>query len=377
MANNVDIGSSSYIAQRVASNINVQDLTPQSKANVLINGLLNEGVIFKTYTHDSVADFYIQSASDEALERIGVAEGISRHKEPTLRIRSEDAVISIKQTTNYLASPVLSKGTQLELVSESYWLVLTEDLDLEQASLNKVYIGCDIKTKVSETNLSFIEGVSYPLNIEGNDYSITFERDVSVPVLEESIDNYRSRIIYAKNTPRTGSQSAARLAVASNELITDFDIDFEASPYKVVIFNSVLFEDDSGLDTLVSYVAPVLDTQLYLVKSEGASYEVSVAKKVNFSLELKPTVTSPREVSPYWETFKDFIKSLYKVGSTLVIDQSLLVQYLELQGEDYSFLSDYSFNIYKNFLGKEYLSTSKSITILADEYPFLSEVRIT
>lgn len=376
MANNVELATSSYIAQKVAANINVQDLTPQSKLSVLINGLVNEDIIFKTYTEDSLKDFYIQTASDAALGRIGAADGIVRTKAPIIRLRAEDEVVSIKQTASYTSTGVMNKGVQLELVSDAYWLVINEDVDLSQAISNKLYISCDVNAKPSENNLNFVEGASYPINIDGNEYSITFERDVAVPVMEETLTNYRERVLYARTTPQTGCQGAIRLAVASNELIDDFSIDFTQNPYNIVIFNTTLFDDDSDLETLTSYSIPTLDTRLYAIKSEGSSYNISVAKKINLTLELKAIVANPRSVSIFWETFYDYIKSLYKVGSILNINKDLLTTYLVSQEESIDFLSDYSFNIYKNFLGREYASTSKSIQILNDEYPYIEAVRI-
>lgn len=375
MANPISFSSSNYISQRIASNMNIQDLTPQSKIGVLVNGLLNEDAIFKTYTEDSNKNFYLQTADEDSLERFGIAEGISRIKTPSLRVRAEDAAISIKRTTAYAPTITLEKGVQLELVSETYWLVLTEELDLSTAILDKAYISCDIKAGQSETNLSFLQGVSYNVNINGDTYEITFEKNISIPVLEESLETFRARLIYAKDSPRSGSESAIRLAVASNELITDFNTNFDTNPVQLLIFNHTLFDDDTELDSLLSYAIPVLDTQLDLIKSEGISYDISVVKKVNLTLALKAIVANPRSVA-LWDTFKDYVYSLYKVGSPFEISVDLFTVYLNTQGEDTSFLSDYDFVIYKNFLGNEYLSTSKKITILADEYPYINEVRV-
>lgn len=376
MANPISFNASNYISQRISSNMNIQDLTPQSKISVLVNGLLNEDAIFKTHREEALNNFFIQTADEDALERMGVAEGLSRMKTPALRVRAEDEVISIKRSTEYAPTIVLEKGTQLELVSESYWLVLTDTLDLSTAITDKAFISCDVKSNPTETNVNFIEGVAYNVNINGDTYEITFEKNVNIPILEESVDTFRSRLIYAKDSPRAGSESAIRLTVASNELITDYNIDFSNTPFKVLVFNNNLFIDDAELDTLLSYAIPVLDTQLDMIKSEGSSYDISVVKKINMTLALKATVSSPRAVPTYWETFKDYVYSLYKVGVTFEINSDLFATYLQLQGEDVSFLSDYEFRIYKNFLGKEYLSTSKSVAILPDEYPYINEVRI-
>lgn len=376
MANTISFNSSNYLAQRVAGNMNVQDLTPQSKIQTLVNGLLNEDIIFKTYTEDSNKNFYLQTADEDSLERVGIAEGISRLKTPSLRVRAEDAVISIQRVTSDSPTIVLEKGVQLELVTDASWLVLTEPLDLSTTIYDKAYISCDVKAGESQTNISFIEGVTYDININGDTYQITIEKNISIPILEESLETFRARVIYAKDSPRAGSESAIRLAVASNELITDYDINFDTNPSQVLIFNHTLFDDDSELDSLLSYAIPVLDTQLDLIKSEGVSYDISVVKKVNLTLALKALVANPRPVSSYWDTFKDYIYSLYKVGSTIDISVDLFVIYLNTQGEDASFLSDYDFVIYKNFLGTEYLSNSKEVKILADEYPYINEVRV-
>ena len=376
MANQISFNSSNYIAQRIAANMNIQDLTPQSKINVLVNGLLNEDTIFQTHREDSLRNFYIQTADEASLERIGVAEGVYRINTPILRVHAGDEAISLKKVTDYSETLSLEEGSKLELVSEHYWVVLLEDVDISNALSEKIFLSGDIKATTTETNLDFLEGVSYNVNINGDTYTVTFEKNLSIPVLEESLENYRSRIIYAKDSPRTGSESAVRLTIASNELITDYSVNFDTNPFEIVIFNHSLFNDDSDLDTLTDYALPVLETQLNLVKSEGSLYNTTVAKKVNISLVLKANVANPREVSPYWNTFKDFIYSLYKVGNVIEVSSELFKVYLTLQDVDSSFLSDYDFIIYKNFLGTEYLSDSKNIMILQDEYPFINEVRV-
>lgn len=374
MATNIDLNSTSYITQRIASNLNIQDLTPQSKLGVLVNGLENESSIFSNYKNNSLRNFYLQTADAEYLEYSGVAEGITRFKEPLIRVSEDDAIISLTKKQGSLGTVTLERGTTLSLISGESWIVLTSTTTVD--GNDTVYLSCDIRTNTFSSNLRFNEGSSYEVNIEGNVYALTFEAPVAVPVLEEPLDSYRERLIYAKNSPRTGCESAVRYVLSSSQIVTDFSVDFSVAPYKLQLFSYKLFEDDTEVETLRQYEIPFLETQLKLIQSEGSSFELVLPKKVNFSVKLRPLVSNPQSIPYEYYSFKEYIQSKYLVGTSLTVDRFLLLKHLEQQGIDTDFLVDYEFVIYKNFLGNSYESSSKTLPINSDEYPYVEEVGV-
>lgn len=376
MTDIIGVDATSYLTQRIASNLGVQDLTPQSKLGLLINGLVNEEAIFKTYTENSLNNFFIQTADENTLHRYGVEEGIIRLQVPTLRVLDTDLVVMLKRLSNRYSNSVLDVGYQIDIVPNFYWAIVSKEIELSNRLGEETYLSCDIKASSTEDNINFPQGSSYPITINGDDFELSFEKNVSVPVLEEDIDTYRSRLLFAKANPTTGSESAIRFAIGGNSLITDFSVSFLESPYKVVIFNHKLFDDETYDSVLTSIAIPLAETSLDFCKSEGSSFEISVAKRVDLTLVLTPNTIDPRSVSYLWYSYKEFVESAYKVGKELEISLNAFAYFLELKGESSDFLADYELTVYKNFLGNEYKSSSKSISILEDEFPFIREVRV-
>lgn len=374
MATNIDLNSTSYITQRIASNLNIQDLTPQSKIGVLVNGLENESSIFNNYKNNSLRNFYLQTADAEYLEYAGVAEGVTRFKEPLVRISEDDAVVSLTKKQGNMSSITMERGTTLSIISGESWIVLTKPVTIYDDET--VYLNCDVRSNTSSSSLRFNEGSSYDINVEGNVYTLKFEATVAVPIREEALDSYRDRLIFAKNSPRTGCESAVRYVLSSSQIVTDYSVDFSTAPYKLQLFSYKLFEDDTEVEVLQQYEIPFLETQLKLIQAEGSSFELTLPKKVNFSIQLRPLVSKPQAVPYEYYGFKSYIQSKYLVGTVLSIDSYFLKNYLEQQGVDTSFLVDYEFVIYKNFLGNSYESTSKVLPINEDEYPYVEEVGV-
>lgn len=374
MSDTINTQNSSMIAQRISDNMGISDLTPNNKISILVNGLLNEHVIGKTYTTTTLDNFFIQTASEKYLEMAGVAENLPRIREQYLRINSYDNIVSIKQVNkDESSSYTLEQGAVLELVENECWLVINQDVDLSSANSTDIPLSCDIKG--SETSLNFVEGTYYPTVINDITYYITFNTAVSIPLFTEDLETYRSRLIYAKNTPRYGSSSSVRLALASILFITNFYITQEENP-TVYLFNSSLLEDDADLDLIKNIGLPLAETLINKVKGEGIQYEVQLPKKINISLSLRKLNNNSSSVPLSWYNIKDNINSNYVFGNKLKIDRDTLIEYFTSMDEDLTFLDDYELVLYKNFLGESYESSVKVINISEVEYPFINEVKV-
>lgn len=373
MANVSNNTATAYTSQRIAANLGLTDITPQSKITLLTQGLLNEKEIFNAYNETSTRNMYVQTADEDYLEFVGVAEGIVRTKEPMLRLTAEDAAVSIKLDIGDTVDAVLTKNTSLELVEGQYWVRLNKDVDLNLAT-EDFFLDCDILTNEDVNTVSFSEGSSYEINIQESVYRVTFNRDVNIPTIIEDLETYRSRVLFGKQATTTGSESAVRLAVSSISLITSYTNNYTSLPYQIQIFNKSLLESDLDYDNLSQYAVPILQTKLDTIKSEGSMFEVTLPKKVNFSLALRPNKTSPKEVPSTAYFLRDYLKLRYSLGREIRVTKDLFVDFLTRNGEDTTFLEDYDLVIYKNFLGNAYESELNYIDIATDEYPFLNEV---
>lgn len=367
--------TSAYVSQRIASNLNLVDITPQSKLTLLTQGLLNENSIFTAFKDESINNMFIQTADESYLEYIGISDGIVRTKEPLIRVTEEDAVVSLNYVSGDYPEEIMPVGSSLELVEGTYWIKLNKTVNLAELQ-DKVYLSGDILAYEEANIISFGEGVSYPITVGETEYNVTFERSVNIPILVETVENYRDRVLYGRQATKTGSESAIRLALSSVSLVNAYSVNFETNPFEILIFNRSLLESDADYDSLTQYALPVLTTKLNQVVSEGTQFTISIPKKINFSIKLKSLVSDPKTVPGVVYILNEYIKSIYQLGVPLTISIDTIRQYAERNGEDTDFLSDYDFIIYKNFLGNSYESSSKVLNINIDEYPYLAEVLV-
>lgn len=370
-----DTTTAAYVSQRIASNLNLVDITPQSKLTLLTQGLLNENNIFTTFKDESIKNMFIQTADESYLEFIGISDGIVRTKEPMVRVTEEDAVVSLNYVSGDRQNEIMPAGSSLELVEGTYWIKLNKPVALGEIT-DKVYLNGDILAYEEASSISFGEGVSYPITVGETSYDVTFERSVNIPILIESVENFRDRVLYGRQATKTGSESALRLALSSVSLINAYSVNFETNPYEILVFNKSLIDSDSDYDSITQYAIPVLTTKLNQVVSEGTQFTVNVPKKINFSIKLKSNVKDPRPVPGLAYILNEYVKSTYQLGAVYTVNIETLMTYLLRNGEDVDFLADYDFIIYKNFLGNSYESSSTTLKIGVDEYPFLAEVLV-
>lgn len=368
-----DATTAAYVTQRVSANLNIVDVTPQSKINTLTQALLNEDNIFNSYNKDVVKNMFIQTATVDFLEYIGISDNIVRTKEPMIRFSEEDAVAYIIHKKGSDMSGTMEVGSTIQLVEGAYWIRLNKAVDLTTTD-EKVYLNGDLIASTSTDSVSLLEGSIFPLQIGNTSYNVILERSVYIPMIEEDIENYRERVVYGRQASKTGSVSAIRLAISAVSLVTDYTINFETSPYEILIFNKSLLETDEELDSLTQYALPVLSTRLNSAVSEGSVFTINIPKKINFTIKLIANKPEPKYLDMSVYTLIDQIKKNFRLGQTMRIDMQMVREQLLNVGDDASALLDYKLVVLKNFLGNSYESSTPFIDIGADEYPYLSEV---
>lgn len=365
-----------FIAQQIADNINVKELTPKSKLNLIAKSLLAESTTYTKYGQEAVKNMYIQTADDDYTELLGASEGLTRYNEPVIRVEKEDQILFLRFTEDKFDRTILPIGYKIDLVPNNSWIELIEPVDLSLVSNALIYISADLKVSNDTNNYSFSEGASFPIKINNINYEIGFNSEVTVPIITESLDNYKARIIFSKTSTKTGSNNAIRLALSSINFIDDFSIDYNTDPYTINIFNYNLLNDSSYIDLLNLSTIPLVYSRLKRVISEGTTFQVSLPKQVNFTLELKANKPNPANVDSIINNLISYIQNLYRVGVELTIDKDLIFNFCKKNNIETGFLADYDLLIYKNFLGESYLSSLNYITVLNDEYPYINEVRI-
>lgn len=361
--------NTSFISQRLALNLNMSDVSPQSKLGLLIEGLYKDRDLVNSSLENNLNNMFINTANEIYLDLMGSQEAIYRVKEPLLRIPKSYSIIklyAVKNSTNV----TLKAGETIELVPSYLYGTLIEDIDLSTITTTGSYIGLDISGVSGTSTINVSDSSSFRVEVNNHEFRIEFNKSLNIPVVLESLSNFRSRLLFSRNIPKQGSDSSIRLAIASSESVHDYSIDYLTNPFKVLIFNRNMMSDDNVREDLNTYVIPIIETQINLRKSEGSSFEIGLPKRVTFSLKLVKSISNSADAPYSVYNYIDYIKNNYKLGKKIEISIDSIKQYLQTLGENSDILSNYSLEVYKIFNNIEYKSANNTITIDIDEYPY-------
>lgn len=364
-----------YAVQNIAFASNIADPTPSSKIRNITETVINEIDNFEDYGNRVLNNMYIDTCDASFLDRIGSQEGIQRLRSHTISLNKDTMFVSIKnngRTTKIKRIPV-GYSTQ---ISDASWITFTEPVDLSNLNPSEeIYVSVEIKSDVNSDTIDIADGSSYSLDSDP-DITLHINSDIYVPVIEETESDYRTRLIFSRNSSKFGSDAAVKAAVASSSLVTDYSIDYTQTPIKVYLYSSVLEYDKEYSNTLETYSVNTVKSQLNQRKSAGTSFEVLIPNPVSFKINIKARVNNPRAVDPSFYGLSDFISMMFKFGEELVIDMDLIEVYKKALGIDLDFLDDYNIEIVQTYMNFDYAAENNSITIHKNEYPFLESLNV-
>jgi hypothetical protein len=379
-----DLGlNSSLTSQKLASNLNMINLSSASKLRTLSDGFHDEAQSIYDSASSVLDNMYVKTANTTFLESMGYQEGIYRIKEPKIRLQSTDQIAYMYIDTNHLFNNALNytgqfvnQGDIFDIPSQGIRLIILETIGATNLVADeKIYISADIKSYGDNTFSMTAGGDISITNIPGQLASIcsaiTFglTKDISIPIILEDINNFRSRVTLAKNTSKYGTEGAIRLAISSNPLVTDYIINYNTYPYEVIVFNSNMLFDNTYNDYLEKYAIPAVETQTLLRKSVGSSFTIKTPTAISFFLQL---VDVNNNVQPLlMNDFRTFLSTIYVLGTQLLLTKDILAPYFVSTGFTSDQLNGLTMKIYKYYNGFSYLSSDPFVLIGADEYPFV------
>jgi hypothetical protein len=370
-----DSATKQYIKQQIASNLNIKDATPQSKIAQMLDGFLNEADNYEDYAEATLDNLYIQTCTESFLEKAGAQEGLARNRLPSFRFNKNTSIISISSENTTPSNVVLKRGKTIQL-TDAVWVTLLEDVDLALISSTPTYISCDldVASLSSTAGLSLAAGSSFPM--DNNGYYIKIDTAISLPTLEETLEEFRARVVYSKFISKFGSESAIRLAVASTSFVTDYTIDYSTNPFTIYLFNTAMLYTADFESYIETYAKPVIESQLLHRKSAGANFTLDIPSKVGFTITLKSVKDSPKEVPSIVFSFLDYITKTYKLGEKITYNQDSLIEFLNYNSVDTTFLNDYKVIFNRKFLNFTYASEDNSVSIFEKEYPYLESITL-
>ena len=358
-----------YTAQQVAYALNIKDPTPNSKITNLIETVINEMDNFESMNTGVIDNMFIETCNSEYLDRVGSQEGILRGRTRSFKISKSTNMVGIKNLSGRNINKKYLRNSSIRL-EDNLYITLLEDLDLLTVGETLTPISVELKTnEVRSNNLSIIKGSSYLTDFE-NVY-IEFVEEISIPLIEESEEEYRARVLFARGTSNFGSESAIKSCIASSSFVDSYTIDYDTTPPTIYIFNrGMLTIDDYGTNLEV-YSKPIISSHLNLKKSDGTGYELALPTAVTFKIAVEARVDNPRPLALELFSFSDYIVKSFRLGEEYVVNTDMVRQHLISLSVDLSFLDDYNITLFKTYLNFEYAAENNSITIYKNEYPFL------
>ena len=365
------------IKTSISSSLNILDPTPNSKLYGLIDGLVNDLDNFEENEITVLNNMYIETCTEDYLDLIAAQEGIQRFRTTSFKFDKSTNVVKLYRTANNTSGTILRKGATFQ-VGSLFYVVLRENVDTTvlTSEEDQIPVSVDIKvSRVSQAPFSIKRGDSYYLDGTADTY-ITITEDIYIPIVEESLEDYRSRIVYSRLISKFGSENALRLCIASSSFVDNFKVDYSTDPISILLFNKDMLVSDVSREDVILYSKTLIETELNKRKADGTAYELKLPTKVSFIIELTPRVLNPKELPNEIYDFSTFIKNSYVFNSNYVIDLQLLKIYLLGNLIDLSVLEDYNIVLKNTFSNFSVPAVNNTILVFPGEYPYLESISL-
>ena len=362
------------IKTEISSLLNIKDPTPNSKLYGLIEGLVNDLDNFEENELSVLNNMYIETCTEEYLDLIAAQEGIQRHRTTSFKFSKESQVLSLVKADDVPYVNILKRGASYKL-NDMFYFNSLEQVDVLSAPKTS-FISGEIKVAsindsafdIKKDSMFFLEGT--------NNLYITFNEDIYIPTVEETLSDYRSRIVYSRLISKFGSENAIRLCIASSSFVDNYQVDYKTNPISILLFNRDMLIDDVAREDLILYSKNVIETEINRRKSDGTAYQVKLPVKNNFIIELTPRVLNAREIPPVVYDFSSFIRDTYIFNSNYTVNIDLLKLFLTNSYIDLAFLEDYNISFKKMFMNFSIPAINNTIQVYPGEYPYLESISL-
>lgn len=374
-----DSATKQYIHQQIAANLNLRDVTPQSKLSQLVDGFLNEADNFEDYGDNTLSNMFIETCSTAFLEKAGAQEGLSMKQLPLFRLDASTGIVTIERTSQTTNTGIIKKGSSVEL-TDNLWVTFREEVDLSKISLgNSEPISVDLEVStINYTNdsVSLTSDSSFGLGLGLEGYYLRINTDIILPITEETTEEFRSRLLFSKYNSKFGSEAAVKMAIASSSFVSDYNIDYTTTPYQIQLFSKNMLTTANYSSYIESYAIPVIESQLLIRKAAGSSFKLTLPSVVSFNIVFKALVENPMTVPTTVFSFVDYIEKTYKIGTEITYGLESLKAFLTSNGIETQFLTDYKVTFNRSYYTYSYASENNSVVVFENEYPFLESITL-
>ena len=352
----------------ISETTGIKDITPNSKIISLVDAFINELGNIKENNNSIIENMYIQTANDTFLDKIGASEGLTRAVNNYFNVDKATGIVQLTNVENVPVKGYVKKGTRITL-NEDVFAVTKEDVDCSLITSTPTYISVDLI--VTGSTLSVMKGSSYIFN---QSIYITFNEGLTIPLVSESTDDYRNRILFSRASSKFGSEGAIKLCMMSTRYITDYKIDYNTNPPTIYVFHTGMLNTPNFEEQVEVLGINTIKTELNKRKADTTSYDISMPSKITIRLYISPKVTNPKDIITDIYDLVGYITNTYQLGSSYTLSTETIKTFLLSKNVDISFMEDYDFTFYKVFNNYEYMSNNNILELSNYEYPYLESI---
>lgn len=364
---------------RITENLNLDPIKKGSYLYTLVDGLYRVGEDVANELYTDILNTRIDTADEATLDVFGAYLGLPRltNKYGSFSKWREDLKIEVEYHRESNGLPVTLYGKNETIETEEYSLTFYEDLIYDPTSIIN-YASCFIKPLFSiHKNSSLEEGTH--LSLEVPRHLKDDIKYINLVVLspkyfnkaEESVLDYRKRLIGALENRNISGSTAIDKALRSIPGIYDYYIDRHSIPQKIYCLNYDMYSDPTEDIVIEQDTIPVVDRVLDQVKPYNTNFEVLSAIPINLHFVIEtnsPDVDRALVLDAINLLFIDHrVSEPFRLNKRY-IDAILLLKGLEIE---------YNLKVYYDYKGyRELAEDVDSVLIERGEFPRILSVDI-
>lgn len=368
------------VLNRTNQNLGITKASNGSYLQTVVEGLYELNSTVTDEINSTIAELYIETASDATLESYGAKKGIPRVKSKNTASTSGDMIIFLKpifyKEIKDLTLTLFNKNQVIR--SDIFLITILEDV-VYNSNADRVYISCSIAINdLYELPFDYIEQgkeLKLPIPAQHQDMIevliLEVERNVYFSSYTETEVAYRKRLLQAMQDRNISGESYIDAVLNSIPYVNQFYKDKDSYPTKVYILNNLMYSSLEYEELLDRSTIALSTSLIDNVKTYGSNFEIEVAEKISISLNIDIEL-GVSNAGAYLLDFVSYLASKHTLGQEFILDSNFIELFLRSNGE-YNTNFNLEISLYFNGITIPNI-TKDSLKLEKHQYPFISQL---
>lgn len=343
------------ILNKLAENLNLDFISDSSNIKKMADIYSSDNLTFSTSVDDALKNAFLMTMNEDFLNRIGSIYNIYRRKYSNIKIDKNDQTITITPVleevlvSNLTSSLSPFKKGDILYSDENFIIELSENvviIDLVNSVPISVRITSTLGTNsyVIPANTTF--GI-YPTDTENSKlfipkYNLQVTQSIGIATVEESLEDYRLRLLEATYLASNGANSALSSLTKEVPLIKYIEIqDYSIGRSIKTIYPYTQELIDIGTDPLIkSFLIPLLQSNLESkILHNNGSIDIVEPSPILFNVYLNFDSNINKPTTSYFNNVRLSFNQFFNKRKTN-INRETIVNYLIDQLPNYELIDE-------------------------------------